>query len=332
MDLTVLMPVYNSGVYLSAAIDSILGQTYRSFELLIIDDCSTDGSRQLIEGYKDPRIRLVVNEQNIGQTRSLNRGLQLVDTDLVARMDHDDISHPQRFEKQVDFLNKTTDIAVVGTHIRWIDAAGRVIGKKRMPEDALVLKFAQLFRCPLAHGTVMFRKHIIFEELGGYDESIPYSQDWQLWARVLNRYQITNVPEFLVDIRVHEAATSSLKRREIAEENYGIYKLSIQQILEVEPIPPRWVSALESLASMKMLCYIDMIEMGKCLYVKFCHCNPAARTNLGVVGELAIYYLRILYHSRSGLFKRIHMAQLMGRKIATYAIKTAFAKLKNCTS
>ena len=326
-DLTVVMPVYNSGPYLAVAVESILNQTYRSFELLVLDDCSTDGSRQVIEEYDDSRIRLVVNEENLGQTRTLNQGLKLADSELIVRMDHDDISHPERLQRQVEFLREYADVAVVGVCIRWIDASGRVIGKKRMPEDTLVLRFAQLFRCPLAHGAVAFRRSIILDELGGYDESILFSQDWELWARVLNQHKIVNIPEYLVDIRVHGASTTATKGQEIAVENSRIYQMSLQCVLEVETIPQKWLAGMEILASMKVERCVEMVGIGESLYALYCHRYPEASANLGVVMELARHYLRILYHCQVGIVQFIRVAQQAGWKIIYHGLCSAYYAL-----
>jgi glycosyltransferase involved in cell wall biosynthesis len=327
-DLTVVMPVYNSGPYLAKAIESILNQTYRSFELLILDDCSTDGSRRVIEQYDDPRIRLVVNEENIGQTRTLNRGLKLADSELIVRMDHDDISHPERLQRQVEFLKENVDVAVVGTCIRWIDASGKVLGKKRMPDDALVLRFAQLFRCPLAHGTVAFRRSIILDELGGYDESIPFSQDWELWARVLIRHKIVNIPEYLADVRVHEASTTTTKRHEIGGENSRIYQMSLQCVLEIETIPRKWLDSIEALSSMKWERCVEMVEMGESLYGLYCRRYPEASASLGIVMELARNYLRILYHCQGGIVQLVRAAQQGGGKITYYGLCSVYYTLQ----
>src|SRR6186713_3066927 len=102
--LTVLMPVYNAERFLAAAIDSILNQSFTDFEFLIIDDCSSDNSVNIITSYKDPRILLYQNEKNLGISATLNKGIELASTDLVARMDSDDISYPDRLQKQVDFI------------------------------------------------------------------------------------------------------------------------------------------------------------------------------------------------------------------------------------
>jgi glycosyltransferase involved in cell wall biosynthesis len=111
---TVLMSVYNGEEHLREAIDSILNQTYKNFEFLIIDDGSTDGSVNIIRSYLDPRIRLIKNKKNIGITRSLNKGLKLARGEYIARMDDDDIAFPERLEKQVRFLNEHVNVGLVG--------------------------------------------------------------------------------------------------------------------------------------------------------------------------------------------------------------------------
>ncbi|HKQ33129.1 MAG TPA: glycosyltransferase family A protein, partial [Thermodesulfobacteriota bacterium] len=112
---TVLMTVYNGEKFLNEAIDGILNQTFRDFEFLIINDGSTDGSREIIKSYKDPRINLVDNESNIGLTASLNRGLSLAGGEYIARQDADDISLPERLEKQISILERNPDIALLGS-------------------------------------------------------------------------------------------------------------------------------------------------------------------------------------------------------------------------
>ena len=121
----VLMAVYNGMPYLPLAIESILGQTYEDFEFLIINDRSTDETREVVLGYRDSRIRLLDNQENIGQTRSLNRGLSETRCELVARMDDDDVSHPQRLERQVRFLEEHADVAVVGSNLTFVDSGGQ---------------------------------------------------------------------------------------------------------------------------------------------------------------------------------------------------------------
>src|SRR3990170_6879460 len=116
--LTVLMPVYNAGNYLHEAIESILSQTFRDFEFLIIDDASTDSSVDIIESFQDPRIRLVKNDINMGITATLNKGIELSTTELIARMDADDISYVDRLQKQYEYFKKDKSCTLLSTSAR----------------------------------------------------------------------------------------------------------------------------------------------------------------------------------------------------------------------
>ena len=165
--ITVLMTVYNGERYLKECMDSVLGQTFRDFEFLIIDDYSTDSSRDLIKSYKDSRIRLIENEKNLNQVRSLNIGLEQARGQYVARMDQDDIMLRDRLERQVNFLDKNTDISVVGTWGEVIDEKGKVFTKACLPlrNEEIVgrVLFCGYF---LMHPSVVFRKDVIMDAGG----------------------------------------------------------------------------------------------------------------------------------------------------------------------
>jgi glycosyltransferase involved in cell wall biosynthesis len=133
--ISVVMSVYNGEKYLRQAIESILQQTYTDFEFIIIDDGSTDSSREIIQSYDDKRIRLVINEQNIGLTKSLNKGIRLAKGEFIARMDADDISLPQRFEKQVAYLDSHPEVGVLGTYANIIDHRGKIINNIIFPTE-----------------------------------------------------------------------------------------------------------------------------------------------------------------------------------------------------
>ncbi len=160
------MSVYNGEKYLREAIDSILGQTFKDFEFLIIDDGSTDSSVEIIRSYADPRIRLIQNEENIGLSRSLNKGLKLARGEYIARMDADDISLPRRLAAQVGLLDKQPDIGLVGTSIQLIDCDGERMHVHRVPTTHAQILWALCFTTPLAHPSVVFRK-VIIECVGG---------------------------------------------------------------------------------------------------------------------------------------------------------------------
>ena len=221
-EITVLMSVYNGEKYLRESIESILNQTYKNFEFLIINDASTDSSRDIILSYNDPRIRLVDNEQNIGLTRSLNKGLKLAMGEYIARMDADDISMPERFEKEIEFFENHPNHAVVGTFVKVIDEKSDVIlSLKKYVHDAQIRDYLKI-DTHIAHGSAMIRKKCILD-VGFYNESMIRSQDYDLWLRLSEKFMLANIPEYLYMWRKHnnnfgaKFRTEQLKYVELAK-------------------------------------------------------------------------------------------------------------------
>jgi hypothetical protein len=197
---TVLMAVYNGGRYLREAVESILCQTFHDFQFLIINDGSTDNTRDLIRSYDDARIVLVDNKHNVGQTQSLNRGLDLAAGQLIARQDADDISEPERLAEQVAFLERRREVALLGTWYKEIDVHGAVVDRK-LPCDTTDIRWCLLFFCPFVHSSVMFPKAVVKEQIGFYNEALEYSQDYELWRRIARRFAVANLSEPLVRLR-----------------------------------------------------------------------------------------------------------------------------------
>lgn len=212
---SVLLTVYNGLPYLRQAIESVLQQTFQDFELVIVDDASTDGSVDCVRSYQDPRIRLVINERNLGQARSLNKGLALARGRYVARLDQDDVCLPERLGRQVTFLDERPHVAVAGTWLYRINEAGRkngVLGL-RVNDRGTCLGILLSQATPVGHPTAMFRREII-ESLGGYDETFAPCEDYELWCRVaLTHHHIAVIPQPLLMFRVHERQQSIMKLR-----------------------------------------------------------------------------------------------------------------------
>jgi glycosyltransferase involved in cell wall biosynthesis/GT2 family glycosyltransferase len=210
---TVLMAMFNSAPYLREAIDSILTQTFTDFELVIVDDGSTDASRAIVESYADPRIRLLVNGENIGLSRSLNRGLGQSRGRYIARMDADDISEPNRLARQVDFMDRHNDVAVLGSCCGLIDDNGDSLGRRHLPCDDAEIRWALQFCNPFVHSAVMIRRAAA-PEGSWYDESLVYAMDYDLWVRLATRGKLANLDEFLVRWRMsRESMTARLGDR-----------------------------------------------------------------------------------------------------------------------
>lgn len=200
----VVMPVYNAAKYLGQALDSILDQTFKDHEIIIVNDGSTDESRQIICAYKDPRIRLFdMPGGNSGVTKALNYGLLLSRSEYIARMDADDVSSTDRFRQQVEFLDRNKDVMLVGTGFLSMDEELKTVNWANVvetsPDD---IKKTLLERCCIGHPTVMMRRRMI-EILGGYSESPDCHavEDYELWLRASQRFKLANIPYFLLKYR-----------------------------------------------------------------------------------------------------------------------------------
>ena len=159
---TVLMPVYNGGEYLKLSIKSILAQTYRDFEFLIINDCSTDNSMEIIRSYRDSRIVVHTNAINMGQTKSLNVGIRLAKGKYIARMDADDMAFPSWLKKLVNYIENHPENIAVGTAAIVIDSVGKTKELRRMPTSFSAILFRIFYAPPMNHVSVLFNRNLIF--------------------------------------------------------------------------------------------------------------------------------------------------------------------------
>lgn len=204
---TVLMSVYNSERYLREAINSILNQTFKNFEFLIVNDGSTDETLGILQSYNDSRIKIHNNKKNIGLVKSLNKGLKMAKGEYIARQDADDISVSERLEKELTFLIAHPDYATVGSFIKVIDENGKESSTIEKPITDLDIKnFLKKSNC-IAHGSSMIRKSCLFD-VGLYDESMSNSEDYELWLRISEKYKLANIPEYLYFWRRHKANVS----------------------------------------------------------------------------------------------------------------------------
>lgn len=209
---SVIMSVNNGDMYLRDAIDSILNQTFRDFEFVIINDGSTDRTEEILVGYEDSRMR-IFHQGNNGLTKSLNKGIQLSQGEYIARMDADDVSLPERLEKQVKFFDNYPDVALVGTSFYEIDSYGNIIGRKIFPTTNHGIRKALIKYNPFFHSSVMIRKDILIH-IGQYCERLSSSQDYELWLRISKRHNVANLTEFLTCRRYVTSNISILKEKE----------------------------------------------------------------------------------------------------------------------
>lgn len=208
---TVLMPVYNAGGFLAEAIESILNQTFRDFELLIIDDGSTDRSLGTIKKYtkQDKRVKVVSHGENKGLVATLNEGIGLAEGKYIARQDQDDISAKSRLKKQVEYLDNNPSIGLLGTNYDVIDNRGKTVATTDVftsPED---IKLAEVFSNQLGHGTIIARRRLL--RTFPYDEDFKNAEDYDLWARLSHHTKIANLSKPLYKWRLHETGMTNTK-------------------------------------------------------------------------------------------------------------------------
>jgi glycosyltransferase involved in cell wall biosynthesis len=204
------MPVYNGEPHLVDAIESILEQSYKNFEFLIIDDGSIDGSSLIINKYQklDARINSIRHPENMGLIATLNTGLRAVQGKYAARMDQDDISLPDRFLHQVEYLEMCSEVGLLGCKVRQIDDTGRVVSIPPMFEDDLFIRWHIFFHNPFRHPTVMLRKSVLDQSGLQYDPADENAEDFGLWSRLLLHTKGANLPEVLLHYRIHPESMS----------------------------------------------------------------------------------------------------------------------------
>lgn len=236
---SVILPVYNGQEYLGSAIDSILAQEMSDFELLIIDDGSTDDSFHIASAYNDSRIVIIRNHRNLGLPSALNIGIEHASSDLIARQDQDDTSSTARLASQVEFLSAHPDVGVVGTWGRVVSTGSpeSVINEHRHPTGDGELRWRLLWNSPFVHSSVMMRRSLV-RQVGGYApvaaRSMP--EDYDLWVRLSDVCSLANIPRFLQTYRETASGMSRQRRALITE---GVRRISCDRLALVLPDVPQ---------------------------------------------------------------------------------------------
>jgi len=213
IELSVVMSVYNAERFLKEAIQSILTQTYKNFEFIIINDGSTDNSLEIIKSFKDNRIK-VINQKNIGLSKSLNKGVKISNGRYIARMDADDISLPNRFELQLDFFATNKGYVLLGSNIYFIDINGAILYETNLPLTNEDMK-ESLPNIKMMHSSVMFLKSA-FYEAEQYPIEIPkYFEDKILWNKMANYGKIANLEDVLIKYRLVPSSIFNLSNNQI---------------------------------------------------------------------------------------------------------------------
>ncbi|EMG0007840.1 glycosyltransferase, partial [Acinetobacter baumannii] len=227
MLVSVVLPAYNAELYLKEAIDSVLSQTFTDFELIILNDGSIDRTEEIILSYNDSRIVYVKNEKNLGLIGTLNKGINLAKGKYIARMDADDICLPERFKKQVDFLEKNNEIDLIGTNAIKINNNGDRIGVINMPASDHDIKMMLFIQSPFIHPSIMGRTTVFrsFE----YEKEFYRVEDYMLWIRMSQNSKFHNINEFLLKYRYLDNSESKLLNKNYSKKRDAL--INIYRIL-----------------------------------------------------------------------------------------------------
>ena len=249
---SVVLPVYNGETYLKESIDSIISQTYTNFELLIINDGSTDKSEEICLSYNDDRIKYIF-QKNEGLAETLNNALTLCKGKYIARQDQDDISYKNRFQKQVDFLEKNESIVLLGARAKIFSDEVDYLKTHNHATQPSILKFDLMFNNPFVHSTIMFRKTSL-EIVGYYNTNRSFYEDYELWSRFVQAGDVANLPDVLLDYRHHDQGLSK-------STNYfkddAIYHQNIKNIESLLGYKSKFINELAAVIHNKTELYKD---------------------------------------------------------------------------
>ncbi len=226
--ISVIMPVYNGKAFLSDAIRSVLDQSFGDFELLVVDDASTDGSAKAIAGFRDERLKLIRLKKNRGLAGARNRALAEARGKYIAFLDCDDTSEPGRFQRQWQHLERRPDIGLIAT---WTDLFGTDSGPGcRSSESPEQIDARLLFEDPIATSSVMLRRSLLDGEEGPFDTRFPPAEDYQLWTRLARKTRLAVLPVVLVRYRCHAQQTSGQQKGRIKSVRRAIYSEQLAQL------------------------------------------------------------------------------------------------------
>ncbi len=234
---TVILPVYNAQLFLAKAIDSVLAQTYTHFELLLINDGSTDDSERIILSYTDVRIRYIKNKQNIQLIATLNKGIALAQGEYIARMDADDECMPTRLAKQVQFMQDNPNVGVCGTYARRKDIRTNTITNWEYPTTHNQMKCRLFWGSTIIHPTAMLRNSVL--QHIKFNANYPHAEDYKLWKDIAQYYTLANIPEYLLNYTEHDGQITETQKTNMNATSFKInkewlYELDLYLPLEIE--------------------------------------------------------------------------------------------------
>jgi hypothetical protein len=333
---SVIMPVHNGEKYLRAALESILAQTYVDFEMIVVEDGSNDTTLSILKDYqkKDARIIIQQHSQNTGIVTALNDGLKLASGNYIARMDADDISLPERLEKQVEFLENRPEIGVLGTCAEIINEEDLCIDTIDFPLSHILLQWALCFYCPIIHPTVMARRDLL-RSVGGYRISYPHTEDYELWTRIASTTRLANLPERLLRLRKHATNISAQNLQTQIENGIALSKRMYQSLTGLEPkITPFELNARPQHLDpgrLKTLAQVTMVLLEH--FLKLPEITPDEKTFLQhSTAKQLLYFARqasLSSTTLSVIIQAFRCDPLMGVTLSKNFIDKFFRQIKN---
>lgn len=299
---SVVMPVYNGAKHIKEAIDSVLAQTFADWDFWVINEYgSDDGSAEIVAEYarQDSRFHLVQNEERLGLAESLNLGFRLSGGEYIARLDADDLAHPERFAKQVELLDSRPEVGICGT---WQHHFGKDTDWVHKPQaSAENCRARLLFNCDLCHSTLMLRRSVVFKHSLFYDNSF-YAEDYELWCRAMLVTDIVNIPEVLGEYRVGEDNITAAKMDFLDKEHAclvdGNLRIAFGIALteEEQPLFYAWANPFDRFPFLERKNKLATLErILRKIYQKNIECNFLPEASL--LNTLAAKWNWVKYHA-----------------------------------
>lgn len=235
---TFLLPAYNAESYISETLDSLLNQDYKDYDILVIDDGSTDNTYEVISHFNSNKIKLIRNESNLGLIKTLNKGLSLIQSKYIARIDSDDLCMTNRLDRQVSYMDSNSNCGVCGSSIQYFPSAFTL----KLPVNDSRIKFDLIFRNAIAHPSVMLRNSVL--QNFKYSEYFPNAEDYELWTRMAPQTRFFNLPEVLVKYRIHNNQISSRNSEKQSIISKEIRKIYLQKFLDLKEDPDLFLETI----------------------------------------------------------------------------------------
>jgi glycosyltransferase involved in cell wall biosynthesis len=294
-EVSVVMPVYRCEKYITESIESILGQTFRDLELIIISDDSTPEMKNIIEGFQNSDSRVVaIHQDRKGYFFSRNQCCRIARGTYIAVMDCDDISYSGRLATQVQFLKENPDIGAVGSWYKLIDPSGNISGKCYCPTLPMVVRWTLLFGNSIGHSTIMMKRQIL-ENVGFYNSGeTGFCEDYDLWVRLLNSTNIANIPKFLLKYRIHHESITQKQHSHLYSSAIEISRSQIIELLK-QPIEQDDIEKIYSMKNINTINDVEkltkLIEKLIFLFFQTFPCNSEEKKQIKTDASLRIAYI-----------------------------------------